>query len=61
MKLNDAIQEQMNRMSEEPVVPSDNTEIKSLLEAFISVIHAYLKRLGSSDEHQVSDTFGSLG
>ena len=67
-KLKDAIQEQINRMTEEEQSnPQSNAEIKNLLEAFVSLINAYLQRIGSSDDEpgkkwpRVSDTFGSLG
>ena len=68
MKLKDAMQEQINRMSvdEIPETPP-NTEIKNLLEAFVSLINAYLQRIGGSDEEpgkkwpQVSKTFASQG
>ena len=67
-KLKDAMQEQLNRMTEEEQSnPQSNTEIKNILEAFVSLINAYLQRVGSSDEEsgkkwpRVSDTFGSLG
>lgn len=67
-KLKDAMQEQINRMTEEEqTAPVSNTELKNLLEAFVSLINAYLQRVGGSEEEpgkkwpRVSDTFGSQG
>jgi len=71
MKLKDAMQEQINRMSADEITETPpNTEIKNLLEAFVSLINAYLQRIGGSDNvdeepgkkwPQVSKTFASQG
>jgi len=70
MKLDDAISSQIVRMAFDESVQkmnTEDTELRSLLQAFISLISAYLQRLGEtsqireSPQPKVSDTFGSLG
>ena len=50
MKLDEAIEQQIVRFSddEEPTTPND-AEVRNLLQAFISLITAYLGRLDGSD------------
>jgi len=66
MNLDQAIGEQITRLSdsEKPEEPKPDTELQNLLQAFVSLINAYLQRLGGppeSPQPKVSDTFGSLG
>jgi len=62
--LDKVMAEQVTRMSnitDEPK-PLPDTELQNLLKAFISLINAYLQRLGGSPPPpKVSDTFGSMG
>jgi len=64
MNLDQAIGEQITRLSEsvKPEEPKPDTEMQNLLQAFVSLINAYLQRLGGPpSQPKVSDTFGSLG
>lgn len=66
MKLDEAIGEQIVRFQndEKPKVSNDN-EIRNLLQAFVSLIQAYLKRVSGTPHTEPSgrssNFFGSIG
>lgn len=67
MKLDQAIEEQVSRYTNEETqnTPLANEELRNLLQAFISLINAYLQRVGETPTEErtwpkVSDTFGSV-
>ena len=62
MKLEDALNTQLSRFSEdETVEDTDDFEARNLLQAFYYFIKAYLRRFGSFKDSfpKSSDTFGS--
>ena len=71
MKLSEAIAEQVIRTTKsEPEAFSQDSEVKDILQAFVYLINAYLKRLEEPDisdipkrgfPSRVSDTFASNG
>jgi len=68
VKLDEAIGQQIVRFtnSEEPKILSNDDEVRNLLNAFVSLINAYLKRLGgvSQEPHpegRSPDLIASMG